>query len=81
MKKLILILLSTVITSLQAQGDSDSIQNTSIESAYYLKKPKDLVLTKALKTIDNSLFSNDSISNYYSQYFYADYTSDLKRRE
>lgn len=82
MKKLILILLSTVITSLQAQGDSDSIKNTSIiEFPYYLKNQTDLVLTKALKTIDNPLFSSDSISNYYSQYFYADYTSDFKRRE
>ena len=81
MKKLILILLSTAITSLQAQTDDDSNQNTSIEFPYYLKNQTDLGLTKAPNTIDYPLPSIDSISNFNAQYFYADYTSDFKRRE
>jgi hypothetical protein len=81
MKKLILILLSTAITSLQAQTDSELNQNTSIESPCYLKNQTDLVLTKAPKTIDTPLPSSASISDYNSQYYYADYISDFKRRE
>lgn len=67
MKKLLLILLSTVITSLQAQNYADLNENFTIENPVYLKNKANATSIETLKTMDNlPPYKHTALDNIYT---------------
>ncbi|WP_159951026.1 DUF4114 domain-containing protein [Polaribacter septentrionalilitoris] len=78
MKKILLILISTVVTSLNAQTYNYLGEFTSDGTPMYLESPGDIVSTETLQMIDNSLPENYPVPTYNPQYITSGYETDIK---
>ena len=78
MKKILLILLTTVITSLQAQSYKYLGEYTSNGTPLYLETPGDNVSTETQKMISSSLPESYPVPDYNPHYITAGYDTDIK---
>lgn len=78
MKKLLLILLTTAVTSLQAQSYKFLGEYTSNGTPLYLETPGDNVSIETLEMINNSLPESYPVPDYNPQYITAGYDTDIK---
>jgi hypothetical protein len=78
MKKLILILISTAITSISAQSYQYLGDFTSNGTPLYLENPSDVVSIETQEMISNSLPESYPVPDYNPQYITSGYDTDIK---
>ncbi|MCL7754073.1 DUF4114 domain-containing protein [Polaribacter sp. Z022] len=78
MKKILLLLLSTVITSLSAQTYQYLGNYTSNGTPLYLENPSDVVSVETQRMINNSLPERYPVPDYNPQYITSGYDTDVK---
>lgn len=78
MKKTLLILISIVVTSLNAQSYKYLGEYTSNGTPLYLESPGDIVSIETLQMIDDSLPENYPVPTYNPQYITSGYETDIK---
>jgi hypothetical protein len=78
MKKILLILISTVITSLQAQSYKYLGAYSANGTPKYLETPSDNVSIQTLEMISNSLPESYPVPDYNPQYISSGYDTDIK---
>ncbi|WP_435415302.1 DUF4114 domain-containing protein [Polaribacter aestuariivivens] len=81
MKKILLILITTVVTNLQAQSYKYIGDYTTDGTPNYLENPGDIISIETLEMINNSLPESYPVPDYNPQYITSGYDTDIKITE